>query len=85
MQHDHPYPHDATGRPLDPHNLDNDIIVVDVASGAVHELKHPDRRYLDEVPDWSPDGRLYIQSTRDGVMEIYRMNADGSQPQRLTK
>ena len=85
LQHDHPYAHDATGKPLDPFNLDSDIVVVDVTSGAVRDLKHPDRKYLDETPDWSPDGHIYIQSTRDGAMDIYRMNANGSKPQRLTK
>jgi Tol biopolymer transport system component len=49
------------------------------------ELKHSGAKFLDELPDWSPDGHIYVHSTRVGVMEIYRMNADGSNPQRLTK
>lgn len=37
-------------------------------------------------PRWSPDGRrLVFQSTRDGNEEIYVMNADGSNPIRLTR
>jgi TolB protein len=36
-------------------------------------------------PRWSPDGsRIVFQSTRDGNYEIYVMNADGSNQQRLT-
>jgi hypothetical protein len=36
-------------------------------------------------PAWSPDGsRIAFMSTRDGNREIYVMNADGTQPQRLT-
>jgi Tol biopolymer transport system component len=64
---------------------DANIVVVDAATGAIQQLTHHDRRYLDEVPSWSKDGRIYFQSNRDGQMEIYRMNADGSNPQRLTK
>ena len=61
------------------------IVVIDVKTGAVQQIAHPDRRYLDETPDWSPDGHIYIQSDRDGRMEIYRMNADGSDQRRITK
>lgn len=41
---------------------------------------------LDMAPAWSPDGaRLAFASTRDGAeMEIYVMDADGSDPVRLT-
>jgi Tol biopolymer transport system component len=85
VQNDLPYPHDATGAPLDWRDVDGHIVVIDVASGATRDLEHLDRKYLDETPDWSPDGHIYVQSNRDGVMEIYRMNADGSNPQRLTK
>ena len=85
VQNDLPHPHDATGAPLDPRDVDGDIVVIDVATGATRELTHAGRKYLDELPDWSPDGRIYLQSNRDGVMEIYRMNADGSKPKRLTK
>ena len=39
----------------------------------------------DTAPSWSPDGsRLAFMSARDGNWEIYTMNADGSQPARLT-
>jgi Tol biopolymer transport system component len=36
-------------------------------------------------PDWSPDGtKVAFESTRDGQSEIYVMDADGSDPVRLT-
>jgi len=39
----------------------------------------------DGTPSWSPDGsRLAFYSERDGNAEIYVMNADGSDPTRLT-
>ena len=39
----------------------------------------------DENADWSPDGaKIAFQSTRDGNLEIYVMNADGSNATRLT-
>jgi Tol biopolymer transport system component len=60
------------------------ITAVDVASGAVRRLTPHDRRYVDEHPSWSPDGSIYFQSNRDGLAEIYRMNADGSNQRRVT-
>ncbi len=39
----------------------------------------------DDHPRWSPDGtQIYFHSARDGNREIYRINADGSDPQNLT-
>jgi len=39
----------------------------------------------DENAMWSPDGRFIVfQSVRNGNFEVYRINADGSQPVRLT-
>ena len=37
-------------------------------------------------PSWSPDGRqIAFASHRDGIFQIYAMNADGSNVRRLTK
>ena len=37
-------------------------------------------------PTWSPDGRrIAFASKRDGIFQIYAMNADGSNVRRLTK
>ena len=44
-----------------------------------------DNNALDSNPAWSPDGRrVAFQSDRDGNIEIYVMNADGSGQTRLT-
>jgi Tol biopolymer transport system component len=57
------------------------------------DLQGQNRRNLtppsDAIDDWaafSPDGRqIAFGSSRDGDFEIYVMNADGSQPRRLTE
>ena len=37
------------------------------------------------APEWSPDGqKIVFDSNRDGILEIYVMDADGSNVQRLT-
>ena len=62
------------------------IWVVDVATGAGRKLAAHAEAYQDEVPAWFPDGkRIAFQSDRTGRMEIWVMNADGSQPRQVTK
>jgi TolB protein len=40
---------------------------------------------VDVYPKWSPDGtQIAFLSNRDGNVEIYVMNADGSDPRNLT-
>ena len=40
---------------------------------------------VDDGPEYSPDGRyLYFNSTRSGAMQLWRANADGSDPVQLT-
>lgn len=40
---------------------------------------------LDDGPDYSPDGRfIYFNSMRSGKMELWRMDANGSNPKQLT-
>jgi len=65
---------------------DINIIVVDMSRGEWKFITHhATPPYGDETPSWLPDGRLLFQSNRDGVMEVYRMNADGKQQFRLTR
>jgi TolB protein len=62
------------------------IWIVDAATGAARKLAAHVEHYDDEVPAWFPDGkRLACQSTRTGRMEIWVMNADGSEARQLTK
>jgi dipeptidyl aminopeptidase/acylaminoacyl peptidase len=61
------------------------IQVMDVASGAVTTLFDPTVESFDSGPSWSPDGRrIAFESDIDGDMEIYVMNADGSDVQQIT-
>ena len=71
---------------------DDEIYVMNADGSGVEQLTDNDFP-LDGGPSWSPDGgriafRSYrdgdLEIYRDGVMEIYVMNADGSGEQRLT-
>ena len=62
------------------------IWIVDVATGRGRKLGADTEAYQDEVPAWFPDGnRIAFQSDRTGRMEIWVMNADGSEPRQITK
>lgn len=62
------------------------IWIVDAETGAARKLAAHVEPYDDEVPAWFPDGkRIVFQSTRTGRMELWVMNADGSEPRQLTK
>ena len=61
------------------------IVTVDVSSGTVRPLSTHDRRFVDEHPSCGPDGTIYFQTDRDGQMEVYRMNADGTNQRRITQ
>src|SRR5688572_31179416 len=59
-----------------------DILVVSLADGAITNLTNHLRG---SSPAWSPDGgKIAFISNRDGLMELYVMNADGSGVRRLT-
>jgi Tol biopolymer transport system component len=62
----------------------NNIFLLD-RSGAVRNLTN-DPTATDEWARWSPDGKqIVFDSNREGeIFEIYVMNADGSNPTRLT-
>ena len=63
----------------------SEIWIVSVANGEVHRIAPHEAPYLDETPSWFPDGkRLAFQSNRTGTMEVWVMNADGSNPVQIT-
>jgi len=62
------------------------LFVLDLTSGTVRRIGDAGD-WLDEEPRWSPDGqRIAFSSTRGqkGNYDIYVMNADGSNPLRMT-
>src|SRR5262249_47730329 len=61
------------------------IHAVEIATGADRRLGTHDKPYLDETPSWFPDGkRIAFQSNRAGRMEVWVMNADGSNQRQVT-
>jgi TolB protein len=49
------------------------------------ELRLTDSPGLDDGPDYSPDGKyIFFNSQRSGIMKIWRINADGSDPKQIT-
>jgi Tol biopolymer transport system component len=40
---------------------------------------------IDMSPNWSPDGRIFFTSNRNGKRDIYVMDADGGNVSRFTK
>lgn len=62
-------------------DMSSKIRVVDINGGTTKELSGKD----DSFPAWSPDGeRIAFSSFRDGNLEIYVMDADGTAQKRLT-
>src|SRR5688572_25143081 len=62
------------------------LIIVAVAVLAARLLVRTQVDWKDGSPAWSPDGkRIAFYSERDGNAEIYAMNADGTDLNRLTR
>jgi TolB protein len=71
---------------LAPDNPDgrNHIFTIDLATAKVTQLTSG-RNHHDQHPKWSPDGRrISFISSRGGSFDLWVMNADGTNPQRLT-
>lgn len=65
-----------------PEHLSFKIYSIDVNGGEEKQLT--DGPGLDDGPEYSPDGlTIYFNSYRSGRMQIWRMNADGTNPQQL--
>ena len=62
----------------------NHIFTLDLATGRVTQLTSGANHH-DQHPKWSPDGtRISFISSRGGSFDLWVMNADGSNVQRLT-
>ncbi len=62
---------------------DEDIYLLDVERGALHNLTRADGS--DRQPLWSPDGaRLAFLSDRDGYWNVFVMSATGGERRRIT-
>ena len=49
------------------------------------EIRLTTNESLDDGPEYAPDGKhIYINSYRSGMMQIWRMKADGSEPEQMT-
>lgn len=60
-----------------------DVYTIPVAGGTPKRLT--DTPGLDDGPDYSSDGKyIYFHSYRTSHMQIWRMRADGSQPEQMT-
>jgi TolB protein len=69
----------AVRSPVDTARQIGHIWVVELATGKAIKLSPHNEAYLDEIPEWLPDGkRIAFQSDRSGRMEIWVMNADGT-------
>jgi TolB protein len=64
----------------------SEVWITDVSTGSTRKFSHKEHEYLDEWPVWFPDGRrLAFQSNRTGRMQVWTMNADGSDQKQATR
>lgn len=65
-------------------NMQYDIYSISVDGGAETQLTNLPG--LDDGPEYSPDGKyIWFNSVRTGLMQIWRMDADGSNPVHMVK
>ncbi len=66
-------------------NGDYDVYTISAHGDSEAETRLTDAPGLDDGPEYSPDGKyIYFNSVRDGFMDCFRMNADGTNQIRLT-
>ena len=62
------------------------IFTVPAAGGPEKRLTTAATGGLDDGPEYSPDGKwIYFNSDRTGLMQIWRMRPDGTEPEQVTK
>ncbi len=62
----------------------NNYDVYKIPSDGGDEVRLTTTEGLDDGPEYSPDGKyIYFNSTRTGMMEIWRMKPDGSEQEQL--
>ena len=60
-----------------------DVYTIPVAGG--EETRLTTAPGLDDGPDYAPDGRIWFNSARTGVMKIWRMDPDGTKQEQMTR
>jgi TolB protein len=69
---------------LRPRNGQFDIYTIAVEGGPETQLT--DTPGLDDGPEYSPDGKhLWFNSVRSGLMQLWRMEADGANPTHMVE
>jgi TolB protein len=64
-----------------PENYD----IYKIAAAGGQEIQLTNTPGLNDGPEFSPDGQyIYFNSTRSGLMQLWRMKPDGSQPEQIT-
>ena len=65
-------------------NSEFDVYKVPAAGGP--EIQLTTSKGLDDGPEYTPDGKyIYFNSVRSGLMQIWRMNPDGSDQQQIMR
>lgn len=70
-------------------NATGNIYVAKLQSKEITQLTNPDHKNFktatnDVYPMWGADGRIYFSSERDGVFNIWSIDADGTNPKQVT-
>jgi Tol biopolymer transport system component len=65
---------------------DGDVEIVSMAAGGTDLRRLTDAEDSSFMPAWSPDGKsIAFTTNRDGDLEVYVMNTDGTNPRNLTR
>jgi len=64
-------------------NGNYDVYIIPSEGG--EEIRLTDAEDLDDGPEYSPDGKhIWFNSVRSGLMQVWRMNADGTEQTQMT-